>query len=1184
MSGGKADRVGEKLVTFTGTKRDPEFEKRLDAMRPLFLPHEQPDRHRARSRSAGGEAEVVNRRRPSPVAIVNNLRAAMRDWRESCYAGVSDTTGELLSHWFFNEHRMPMPGVGGEGGVGEIAFNYYWCQREAVEAFIYLREVRNVRSLTDLIGEFGRGDEDTRLAAALGVDPSENRWPRYAMKLATGAGKTKLMSLLLTYSYFHRLREPDSPMARHFVVIAPGLTVYERLKDDFADGKIFHTDPLIPPAWRSQWNMDVVLQDEAGGVSTGGVLYLTNIHQLYPSRRKSADEDAPAWAGPSVSKASALDTSEELRGRIAAHGDLMVLNDEAHHVWDPDSAWNEAIEALHTGGTSAGGCGVTAQIDLSATPRDNRGQTFRHVVCDTPLGEAVDAGIVKAPIIGVGKLRVEPSDNAAERYDRHLRLGYERWSASFEEWKHGGKKAILFVMCEDTEAADQIAARLNTDDTFAELNGRTVNLHTNLKGKVKAVGRGKNKTIKFVEDTKKISDDDLRELRKLSRELDDPRNDYRCVVSVLMLREGWDVRNVTTIVPLRPLSADNEVLPEQTLGRGLRRMTPPGTDGPLETVTVIEHDKFQQMYRDQLEQEGLIVDPVDPASVSGTTVSIFPDHENKDVEALDIGLPTVSAGHQTSRTIDPISIESVEKAASKYPPLPVGNATKVQIDYEGKNLITGQVIERSKIELPLLKNPMGAISYYVRQIERACKVPAMHAALSPLIRDYITGKFDGAKLFGEPIGLFDPRLNKRLGDPDVAEYLRAVFVPLVRKNTTEVQSRELAEPPRNLSAWRSFQVTQNDRHPTVLSARTLFNLVPCDRNFEVAFTEFASVTATDVVAMAKNAGPQKLRIDYLSQGSRVAFYVPDFFVIGDDGTHYLVETKGREDRDVPIKARAAVAWCGVASTAGQSWRYVFVPEGVFERFDAETMAELAAACEPSLTDLIDDAEEDADDERAMPLLQFGRDRQADEDSRTTAVADIVDPKLIRSLPPTSRKAVEQAVGMFGYLHDKPGVNLASVLHPLLPPLDGVCRQIVENRLTPKMPAGGSAAAGWFDVDVGRLRGGTKKHYARVVDNLRQTLQEGAGTMPIGLLRDLMSLSLNDRQLTVSGVLNDAQKGFSFAGGRKLLEDLRDAYDFRNDHVAHGDEPLTDVDEVRRQLDRWTRLLAKLNDVAMESLR
>ena len=108
----------------------------------------------------------------------------------------------------------------------------------------------------------------------------------------------------------------------------------------------------------------------------------------------------------------------------------MVLNDEAHHVWDPDSVWNEAISFLHTTLRKRGGM-LISQLDFSATPKDNKANYSKHIVCDTPLGEAVDAGIVKTSIIGrAGQLIEQATDDAAYRYEAHLRLGYQRWLKS----------------------------------------------------------------------------------------------------------------------------------------------------------------------------------------------------------------------------------------------------------------------------------------------------------------------------------------------------------------------------------------------------------------------------------------------------------------------------------------------------------------------------------------------------------------------------------------------------------------------------------------------------------------------------------------------------------------------------------------------------------------------------------
>ncbi|MFM7887068.1 MAG: DEAD/DEAH box helicase family protein, partial [Pseudanabaena sp.] len=206
-------------------------------LEPLFAPWAEPNAHRVRAEKAGDPAVIVQGRRASPIDLVSNLRSAVRDWREAFYIGASDTTIQLLNHWFGRAHRQTT--TNGE----DFEFRYYFCQREAIETLIYLKEVRRLESLSQIIAEFGGATAELQ---ALGITEDEDSWSRYAFKLATGAGKTKVMSLCIVWSYFHALRESDSEMARHFVVIAPNLTVYERLKDDFGNGCVFDTDPLFP--------------------------------------------------------------------------------------------------------------------------------------------------------------------------------------------------------------------------------------------------------------------------------------------------------------------------------------------------------------------------------------------------------------------------------------------------------------------------------------------------------------------------------------------------------------------------------------------------------------------------------------------------------------------------------------------------------------------------------------------------------------------------------------------------------------------------------------------------------------------------------------------------------------------------------------------------------------------------
>ncbi|HSF48286.1 MAG TPA: hypothetical protein VLA73_07985 [Burkholderiales bacterium] len=153
-------------------------------------------------------------------------------------------------------------------------------------------------------------------------------------------------------------------------------------------------------------------------------------------------------------------------------------------------------------------------------------------------------------------------------------------------------------------------------------------------------------------------------------------------------------------------------------------------------------------------------------------------------------------------------------------------------------------------------------------------------------------------MFDRPASIFDAALVGRLSDPDVREHVRAVFVPLVRARTIKQEVRKPEAAPVPISSWKPFQVTASERRPVLISERTVFNLVPCNRALEAGFAEFCN-KATDIVAFAKNAGPQALRVDYLGDAGRPALYLPDFLVRGADGKHYLVETKGQVDRAVP---------------------------------------------------------------------------------------------------------------------------------------------------------------------------------------------------------------------------------------------------------------------------------------------
>ncbi|MGQ0779469.1 MAG: DEAD/DEAH box helicase family protein [Pseudonocardiales bacterium] len=317
--------------------------------------------------------------RPESVApLVAGIREHVDAWRRANYPGSTTTSRRLLEHWFLDEHQTP------EGQP----FQYFFAQREAAETVIYLYEVARQRTLASMVAQFA--------SRPVAVEPQ--RYPRYVVKAATGSGKTKVMSLLIAWSYFHRLREAASELAMDSLVVAPNLIVFERLRADFEHGAIFRDDPVVPPEWRGDFDLAVCLRDEPIPAAAPGVLVLSNIQALYerPDPKPANAVEALLGAPPPRNSTAV----EPVLTRLARRGRVLVVNDEAHHLHDairrdtnePLTIW-QTLYRLHelTDG------GITAQLDFSATPRGQDGRLFDDVVVDYPLSQAIDDGIVKRP-------------------------------------------------------------------------------------------------------------------------------------------------------------------------------------------------------------------------------------------------------------------------------------------------------------------------------------------------------------------------------------------------------------------------------------------------------------------------------------------------------------------------------------------------------------------------------------------------------------------------------------------------------------------------------------------------------------------------------------------------------------------------------------------------------------------
>jgi type III restriction enzyme len=846
-------------------------------------------------RPPGDPYGVPERRKPSEgTYAVNGVRARVDAWRAQGYKGASTTSHRLLAFWFADEHRA-------DDGM---PFRYYFCQREAVETVIYLTEIEPVRGLKDLL-EFAEH--------GMTIQPGEPKRQRLAIKMATGSGKTMAMSLCIVWSYFHALYEDDSPMATSFLVIAPNLIVFERLKSDFGDAATFRRDPLIPPEWTHDFDLAVLLQDDAAPITSRGVLYLTNVQRLYepPATRgknKTAPNPVEAMLGPRVNRDLDASPADALFQRIADRHRVMVLNDEAHHVHDEKLKWNQTIERIHdelrARTPDDREAGVVSQLDYSATPKYEKGGVFRHVVVDYPLAQAVADGIVKTPVIGeVSGAKVELGATSFQRNRQWLDVAVGRWRKFHEKLSPSGKRPVLFVMCENTLAADEAGDYLRQLPDFA--GDQLLVIHTNRSGDV--------------------TKDDLDLARRAARDVDAPDSRIRCIVSVLMLREGWDVRNVCVIVTLRPLSAANKILPEQALGRGLRRMTPPGS-GFDERVVVIEHEAFRNLWNTELDG-GLVVEREDVDNIEPGAVTIFPDEAKL---RYDIVIPQLTRA--LARSDSPLNQLHPADIPDPKKQLAVPDVQPDEyVKYRGIHLIDKGVIEQYEFHVPYAEDPSGVITYYTRSVAKESGVDRLSGAfatLAPMVRSYLE-----QRVFERPVQLEDKVILRRLAENDARALVVGAFRDAIRALSITECEPKIEETALRVSETAPFPWSRE----TVDGKRTVFNLTPVDNALEARFARFLD-RAEDVTAWAKLTMNTRFALEYISAAGALRYYYPDFVMRLSDDSCLVAETKGQEDLDVALKDRRARRWCqDAARLSGRDWAYEKVPQKLFDKFDGDTV-------------------------------------------------------------------------------------------------------------------------------------------------------------------------------------------------------------------------------------------------------
>ena len=904
---------------------------------PGRRPWEKPTSYLVKEAAAPTGWRVDNSgRRPTRLLLVPKIRAAVDAWRDGGYPGASEVTRRLFEYWFEEDHEV--------AGFG-VPFRYYFCQREAIETLVWLVEVAGITDAQALIKAHAkvfkkdlRSDniafqttmdgrrQIRRYVPELDAERVQDLPPedvrRYAFKMATGTGKTWVIAMAVVWSHFHKKMIAGSPLSTNFLIVAPNVIVYQRLEKDFASNRIFYELPLVPPEW-GKFTPKVILRGEAAEPDASGNLFLTNVQQLYESRDEewTPQNAIEALLGKKPAKDLAASGQRSMLERVKSLKDVVVLNDEAHHVHDEDLKWSQSLLAIHRALPN----GLSLWLDFSATPKDQSGMYFPWTVCDYPLAQAVEDRIVKAPLIvtkeddpkqpaedpdGVTK------DNVGEKYGYWLRAAVERWKEHHKVYKQLDTRPVLFIMAEKNVYADAIGAYLWKTKEFGFREAEVLVIHTNKEGE--------------------ITKGDLDKAREAARDIDKAESKVKVIVSVMMLREGWDVRNVTVVLGLRPFTAKAEILPEQVIGRGLRLMTQVSPDR-TQTLEVLGTRNLLNVLRTQLEAEGVGV--TSNKTAPPLPIIIEPVKERL---AFDIAIPITKPS--LSHDIRKLSELKVEALEAIYEQTELAEPFRVSLKLEFAT--TETEVHQADIGAGELAPAQELLASITNKVIDRAKLPNRFAELYPAVRYYVA-----TRCFGRKVDLDDEGLRSHLSRLEMQEGIAKYLARKIAELTIERRAIEFDKADFRLSETRPFSWRRN--LPPLEAKKTVFNYVATYNDFERRFAQFLDApTAKDVVRFASlgtteqgESGTQ-FRVDYLKPSGAVGFYHPDWVAVQRTPAgevNWIIETKGRVWEGTTAKDEAITDWCARVSEATRAvWRYIRINQIDFDAWKPALLGDLVS--------------------------------------------------------------------------------------------------------------------------------------------------------------------------------------------------------------------------------------------------
>jgi type III restriction enzyme len=859
--------------------------------------------------------------------FVNQLREEIRIWREAGYPGTAMVTRRLLEWWFERDEERK--------AVGRRLF---FCQQEALETIIYLYEVQSRRKM-----------------------PETGEFLRYALKLATGTGKTLVMALLIIWATLHKRKVSGSLLSANFLVMVPNLTVRDRVSghprgdglDPAGELNLYDAFEMVPPEYREEFHPNVQVRNWQG----------------IPLEAKREDwigeGEVPLEEGRFIPQAvlramqrrARQDPNAAIRRLLGGWRDVVVINDEAHHVYgekrtkkgeDPAFIkWNKILQRISKAAR------VSLVVDMSATPWYGSGSPrpdgtlFEWLVVDFSVYDAFESGLVKVVRLPDpdehGRVYLDLWDlvKGARTKEEYLRACkgaiasiYSSWKKDYGDWwstfepMRTEPSPVLLCVADSAQRAAWLFEHLtreydllrNPDD-----EDRTRWMTIQVDSKVFDADKGNEAVLRQMVNTVGVKGKSGEHVR--------------CIVSVNMLSEGWDVKSVTHILGLRAFGSP--LLTEQIIGRGLRLTNYDVLNQPL--------DERPEGSEETVDAFGIpfVGFPVErrkrprTGEWSQKPVWIEPDQKKAKFRVVVPNVRSWAVG-VTKSLADLIRVEDLPQVRINPKETPPDVQVRPVVGGAPEAVMT---LEEFRKEWPMLHTAFLLAEELFQETNPGTTadlgIGPTFDELLDLSRRYLEDRvvplaLDGLKADLRDIGIYYWR----------CQALDVLETAIRGAGSFGVEAVPILGSPEWLDSgsFRRFQWTG------ILAEgkRCHTNKVPCHTDLEKRFADFLD-DARDVVRYFKN---ERLgfSVTYY-ENNRPRQYYPDFIIAARDAANrevmWLVETKGEIRPNTALKSEAARLWCEkMSGTKYGQWRYLFIQQRRLEAALAagvKSLAELAHA-------------------------------------------------------------------------------------------------------------------------------------------------------------------------------------------------------------------------------------------------